>query len=129
VTALRNQLGKFLQKDINQMALLLAKERISCKCIFAPHNCMQKYATSRQITFRPTSTMETAKEENLRDKGPSQRSKFSTNEVESKVCNGGTFRLSLNAVDLKEDNVHFKRAILPTYSLYKLVNLTEYRSV
>jgi len=129
ITAIRNQLGRFLEKDISQLALLLEKKRTSSKCIYEPRNGLQKYAVSRQKTFRPTLTMDTGKEENLRDKGPSPSSKFFTNKVEPKVCNGCTLQLSLNAVDLKEDNLYYKRAILSKYPLNDLSKLPEYKCV
>jgi len=63
-TCLRNVFRRLLEKDINQMLLLLAKEIFPFKRTIAPHNCMQKILTASQITFRPR-TVDIGKEKNL----------------------------------------------------------------
>jgi len=126
ITALRNQLRKVLEKDINQMALLLGKVMLASAGIIASHRCLQKYATNSQITFSPTWTEGTGKEENLQDKGPSKRSKFSTNEVVPKEFNWCTFQ---NSVDQNEWNGYFKGSSLSTYSINQLSDLAGYKCV
>merc|ERR1719357_296845 len=126
ITALRSQLRKVLEKDINQMALLLGKVMLASAGIIANRSCLQKYSTNSQITSSPTWTKGTGKEESLQDKGPSKRSKFSTNEVVPKEFNGCTF---LNSVDPNERNRHFKVTSLSTYSINQLSDLAEYKCI
>jgi len=64
-TCLRNMLTRLLEKDIDQMLLLLAKEMFPFNRTIAPCNCMQKILTASQITFRPTSAVDRGREENL----------------------------------------------------------------
>jgi len=123
MTALRNHLRKTLEKDINQMALLLAKVMLRSAGIVARRSCLQKYATLSQITFSPTLTMGAGKEENLEDKGPTKRAKFSTNKVVPKELKGCTFQ---NSVDPNERRRYLKGARLSTYSLNQLNDLAEY---
>jgi len=117
--ALRNQLRKILEKDIIHMTLLLPNAGI-----IAHRSCFQKFARPSQITFSRTWTMGTGKEENL--KGPSKRSKLSTNEVVPKEINGCTFQ---NSVDPNEQNRYFKGASLSTSSMNQLYELAEYSCV
>jgi len=124
--ALRNQLRKILKKDIIHMALLLAKVMLPSAGIIVRRSCLQKFARPTQITFSPTWTMGTRKEENLQGKGQSKRPKFSTNEAVPKELNGCTFQ---NSVDPTEQNRYFKGASLSTCSMYKLNELAEYNCV
>jgi len=105
------------------MALLLAKVMLPSAGIVARRSCLQKYTTLSQVTFSPTLTMGAGKEENLEDKGPSKRAKFSTNKVEPKELNGCTFQ---NSVDPNERRRYLKGARLATYSINQLTDLAEY---
>jgi len=128
-TDLRNVLIRRLEKDINQMSILLAKEIFPFQGTIAPHNSMQKNLTLRQKTFGPTWTVEREKEENLHDRG-SVRSKVSTNKVVCKPFNGCTFQIPLNAVNPNEHNgelyIHFSGGSLSRTSVDHLNELAKY---
>jgi len=117
ITALRNQLRKFLEKDVNQMALLLGKVMLPRADFIACRRCLQKYATPGQITFSSTWIKGTGKEENPQGKGRSKRSKFSTNEMVPKEFNSFHFQ---NFVDPNEQNQNLEGGSISTCSIYQL---------
>jgi len=90
-TAIRNQLRRFLEKDINQMAPLLAKVMAPRTAFIASPTCCHLYKRPSQITFRPTWTIAPEKEENLEDEGPSECSKFPRHEKVSVEFSGCAF--------------------------------------